>query len=348
MDKIEKDLLDLAYKNISITSIDIDNIAKKYNVDYKLVNGIAKGLEIDIISNSDVDSLIAQISDNDFNNYKNNPLLTKEEELQLFKRINFLKEELDKLDSGDLLYKQYKRDLDNIRLKIIDINTPLIYYIAKKFTTKNIQFDDLVSEGKLAMNNAIDKFDASKNVRFTTYAYYRIYQAIQRAIQNFDRSIRIPVHQVTLYSRVIKTFDDLTNELGRKPLNKEVARKLGISEDVVEFALSNSSSVLSLDKQVGEDKKATLSDLIADKDDLDPFVYSVNDYAYKIISKILAECSEKEADIFKMRYGLDYERAYKLDEIGKKYSISKERVRQIVEAIKRKIAKEASYLKDLT
>ena len=93
MDKIEKDLLDLAYKNISITSIDIDNIAKKYNVDYKLVNGIAKGLEIDIISNSDVDSLIAQISDNDFNNYKNNPLLTKEEELQLFKRINFLKEE---------------------------------------------------------------------------------------------------------------------------------------------------------------------------------------------------------------------------------------------------------------
>ena len=198
------------------------------------------------------------------------------------------------------------------------------------------------------MNNAIDKFDASKNVRFTTYAYYRIYQAIQRAIQNFDRSIRIPVHQVTLYSRVIKTFDDLTNELGRKPLNKEVARKLGISEDVVEFALSTSSSVLSLDKQVGEDKKATLSDLIADKDDLDPFVYSVNDYAYKIISKILAECNEKEADIFKMRYGLDYERAYKLDEIGKKYSISKERVRQIVEAIKRKIAKEASYLKDLT
>lgn len=214
--------------------------------------------------------------------------------------------------------------------KLVESNLRLVVSVAKHYIGCGVAFQDLIQEGNIGLMKAVDKYDVNRGFRFSTYATWWIKQTISRAIADQSKTIRIPAHLTELVNKVKRASRKLTVILQRDPTDKEIADELGIEEKDVKEANRYAIAITSLDSPIGtEDDEATLETFIADDNAIDPIEKCERQDMTNTIEKVLSTLSQREADILKMRFGLTGKQPMTLEEVGKEYGLTKERIRQI-------------------
>ena len=246
------------------------------------------------------------------------PLLKTEQEKEIAKRIQ----------AGD----QDAKD------ELIEANLRLVVAIAKKYVGRGLQFLDLIQEGNLGLVKAVDKFDYTKGFKFSTYATWWIRQAITRAIADQARTIRIPVHMVETINKLTRVQRQLVQELDREPTAEEIAERLGnISAEKVREIQKISMEPVSMETPIGEEDDSHLGDFIEDKHALSPDEYATNELLKDEINNVLMMLTERERKVIQLRFGLIDGRARTLEEVGKVFGVTRERIRQIEAKALRKL-----------
>ena len=263
-------------------------------------------------------------------------LLTAEQEVGLSKRIEAGLFAEEKLGSGAVewaLVKDYEtivREGRAAKAHLLEANLRLVVSIAKRYTGRGMAFLDLIQEGNLGLIRAVEKFDYTKGYKFSTYATWWIRQAITRAMADQARTIRIPVHMVEQVNRMVRVRRDLSATLGREPVVAEVADALGIEEFQVIELISYDREPVSLDQAVGEDGESALGDFVARIDPREEPADSVSQGMLRSeVEIVLSTLSQREQAVIRLRFGLDDGRQRTLDEVGREFGLSRERIRQI-------------------
>jgi RNA polymerase primary sigma factor len=254
------------------------------------------------------------------------PLLKREEEISLAKRV----------DAGDIKAKT----------KLTTSNLRLVISIAKKYVGRGMSFLDLIQEGNKGLIRAVEKYDWTKGYKFSTYATWWIRQAITRAIADQARTIRIPVHMVETINKMIRTSRKLMQELGREPSPEEIALEMGVETEKVRHVMKISQKTTSLETPIGDDEDSYLGDFIADDTQASPYDLTSKKLLKENLDEVLASLSDREGRVLKMRFGLGGKRPMTLEEVGKEFGVTRERIRQIEAKALRKL-KHPSHRKKL-
>ncbi len=265
------------------------------------------------------------------------PLLTTEEEVQLAMRIelgNAAEAKLAKLNGNATLKKrlQYQAEIQDAlaaRDHLVRANTRLVVSIAKKYMGRGVPFLDLIQEGNLGLMKAVEKFDYHRGFRFSTYATWWIRQTITRAIADQGRTIRVPVHMSDRIRRLYKVARDLEQDIGRKPTPEEIAGILECDSRKVQWMMRVSWRPLSLESPVGEEEDSELGSFVEDESTPTPTQTAHTNMLHDKIEEVLATLTPREARILRLRFGLHNGRAYTLEEVGQKFGLTRERIRQI-------------------
>ena len=243
------------------------------------------------------------------------------------------------LTPGREMYLAEQISLGNKQAKdeLIEANLRLVVSIAKRHVGKGMYFLDLIQEGNLGLIKAVEKFDYSKGYKFSTYATWWIRQAITRAIADQARTIRIPVHMVETIHKVSRTTRQLLQELGREPTTAEVAEALGMTPDKVREIMKIAQDPVSLETPIGEEEDSHLGDFVEDSDSPAPSDSASYSLLREQLCNILHTLTPREEQVIKLRFGLEDGRPRTLEEVGKKFEITRERIRQIEAKALRKL-----------
>ena len=272
-------------------------------------------------------------------------LLTPEEELSLAKRMadgEKAKEQLEEI--GEEIDEDTKKQIDLLiadgekaKKSLAEANLRLVVSIAKRYVGRGMLFLDLIQEGNLGLIKAVDKFDYTKGYKFSTYATWWIRQAITRAIADQARTIRIPVHMVETINKLVRVSRQLVQELGREPTPEELAKELNMPVDKVREISKISQEPVSLETPIGEEEDSHLGDFIPDEDAPAPSEAASFVLLKEQLGAVLETLSEREAKVLRLRFGLDDGRARTLEEVGKEFDVTRERIRQIEAKALRKL-----------
>jgi len=284
------------------------------------------------------------------------PLISTTEEVKLAKRITEGKEAREQLDLHKSGVKTLSEDdvfelentifkADNAKNKLVEANFRLVVSIAKRYINRGLLFLDLIQEGNMGLMRAADKFDFEKGFKFSTYATWWIRQAITRAVADQARTIRIPVHMVETINKMIKIQRQLVQELGREATIEEVADKMGVPVAKVQDFQRVAREPISLEKPVGEEEDSTLGDFISDPNSKTPHQVMLDTITEQTLNEYLNALTEREAKVLRLRYGLYDGKYYTLEEVGKEFSVTRERIRQIEAKALRKLRSPAKQTK---
>ena len=263
------------------------------------------------------------------------PLLTAEEEVSLAKRMEKGRDSRKLLSQGIEDWEErerllwFVRDGQAAQEHLIKANSRLVVSVAKKYVGRGVPFLDLIQEGNIGLIRAVKKFDYRRGYKFSTYATWWIRQAVTRAIADQGRTIRVPVHMYEQINRLTRTSRQLVQELGRDPTTEEIAAELGVTPRKVEHIMRVSQRPLSLEMPVGEEEDSYLGDFIEDEDADAPGDAAGQQLLREVIDEIFQSLSPREVRILQLRFGLVDGYCYTLEEVGKKFGVTRERIRQI-------------------
>ena len=287
-------------------SVSDDNLKKEDNVDMEKIDlSLPKGISID----GPVRMYLKEIG--------KIPLLKPHEEIEYAKRML----------EGDEVAKQ----------RLVEANLRLVVSIAKRYVGRGMLFLDLIQEGNLGLIKAVEKFDYERGFKFSTYATWWIRQAITRAIADQARTIRIPVHMVETINKLIRVSRQLLQELGRDPKPEEIAKEMDMSVEKVREIMKIAQDPVSLETPIGEEEDSHLGDFIPDEDALAPAEAAAYSLLKDQIEEVLGSLNEREQKVLKLRFGLEDGRARTLEEVGKEFDVTRERIRQIEAKALRKL-----------
>ena len=249
-----------------------------------------------------------------------------------------------RIKSLSAFVRVYSENAKRYKQRFVKANLRLVITISRKYMGRGLPLSDLIQEGNMGLMRAVERFDHRKGFKFSTYASWWIHQAILRALQGQTRTIKVPVYLLEQANRVYKVNSLLAKKLGRKPTPKEIARKSGISVEVVKRILRSTKDAISLDTPILDGEKTTLLDSIADNDTVIPDSLVAKSDLTDKLRQALTMLNPREEEILRLRFGIDQHSTYTLDEIGRKFNLTRERIRQIEKAALGKLA--CSEIKD--
>ena len=271
-------------------------------------------------------------------------LLSAEDEVELAQAIEIGLYAEYKLNTAEKLTRAEKRDMKILvkegkkaRSHLLEANLRLVVSLAKRYTGRGMPLLDLIQEGNLGLIRAMEKFDYAKGFKFSTYATWWIRQAITRGMADQSRTIRLPVHLVEQVNKLSRIKREMYQSLGREATNEELSEESGIEENKIEMLLRQSRDPVSLDMSVGADEEAPLGDFIEDAEATDAETAVVASMRHSDIRDVIGTLEQREQDVIRLRYGLDDGVPRTLDQIGRKFGLSRERVRQIEREVMAKL-----------
>lgn len=330
-----------AKNTVSLDELD-DKTSKEKDFSYE--TDFSKEIEEQLMKEKQFDAMVSIKVDDPVRMYLKEigrvELLTGEEEYELavlVDRAKNAKEEIEYKKQEDIEitreemieYEDLMRRGDFASSKLVEANLRLVVSIAKRYVSRGLQFLDLIQEGNMGLIKAVGKFDYTKGYKFSTYATWWIRQAITRAIADQARTIRIPVHMVETINKMVRTQRTLTQKLKREPTQEEVAEEMGITVERVQAIQKTAQEPISLESPVGEEEDSSLGDFIPDSDILTPYEYTSKEMLKRELDAALGTLTDREEKVLRMRFGLLDGKSRTLEEVGKEFNVTRERIRQI-------------------
>ena len=255
-------------------------------------------------------------------------LIALTEEANLF--ITEIKEINRRMSIGEAKARRAKKEM-------IEANLRLVISIAKKYTNRGLQFLDLIQEGNIGLMKAVDKFEYRRGYKFSTYATWWIRQAITRSIADQARTIRIPVHMIETINKLNRISRQITQETGQEPTPEELSKYMDLSEDKIRKVLKISKEPISMETPIGDDEESHLGDFIEDMNALSPIDEATINGLTEATKRVLDTLTPREAKVLRMRFGIDMNTDHTLEEVGKQFDVTRERIRQIEAKALRKL-----------